>query len=247
MRTPLLCIVLILLLTGCQEEADLTFETIVLDETRCSECPLVEIQIPKALENSKTAHSINTALTEEIIEILNFDDEKEATTLKEAVQSFSNGYWELKKLYPEETMGWEAKINGTITYEDPLLLTIELESYIFTGGAHGYSSKHYLNFDKNRAKELENWQLFKNRADFQKFVEIKFRNQEKIPAGMPINSTGLMFEKDSFYLPENIGFTNEGVRLLYNPYEVASYADGPITITLQFEEVQPYLVSKVKS
>ncbi|WP_149273239.1 DUF3298 and DUF4163 domain-containing protein [Pareuzebyella sediminis] len=247
MRIQISFIAFFLLLTSCQEETDLTFETLTLDETRCSECPMVEIQIPKAMENSKTAESINTILTEEIIEILNFDDEMEAISIKEAVQSFSNGYWALKKLYPDETMGWEAKIKGIVTYEDPLLLTIEIDSYLYTGGAHGYSSKHYLNFDKRKAKELENWQLFKNREDFQKFAELKFRTQEQIPIGKPINSTGLMFERDSFYLPENIGFTKDGVTLLYNPYEVASYADGPITLTLKFEEVKPYLISKVKS
>lgn len=247
MRIPIPFFVFMVLLIGCQEDTALTFEALTLDETRCSECPRIEIQIPKAMENSKTAQSINNILTEEIIEILNFDDEMEATSIKEAVQSFSNGYWELKKLYPDETIGWEAKIKGTVTYEDALLLTIEIDSYLFTGGAHGYSSKHYLNFDKRKAKELENWQLFKNREDFQKFAEVKFRSQEQIPMGKPINSTGLMFERDSFYLPENIGFTKEGITLLYNPYEVASYADGPIILTLRFEEVQPYLVSKVKS
>jgi hypothetical protein len=247
MKSPITFLVLFVLLISCQKEDKLTFATLQLDETRCSECPRVEINIPKALENSKTANTINNALTEEIIEILNYDDEIDASSVKDAVQSFSNGYWELKKLYPEETTGWEAKITGTITYEDPVLLTIELDSYLFTGGAHGYSAKHYLNFDKYKGKELENWQLFQNRQDFQEFAERKFRSQEAIPLEKPINSTGFMFEKDSFYLPENIGFTNKGVQLLYNPYEVASYADGPIILTLPFEDVKPYLIRKTKS
>ncbi|NNE76731.1 MAG: DUF3298 domain-containing protein, partial [Pricia sp.] len=110
-----------------------------------------------------------------------------------------------------------------------------------------YSSKRFLNFDKRKGRELENWQLFRNREDFQLFAERKFRNQEDIPLQGPINSTGFMFEKDSFYLPENIGFTKEGVKLLYNPYEVASYADGPIILTLPFKEVAPFLVTKTKS
>jgi hypothetical protein len=56
-----------------------------------------------------------------------------------------------------------------------------------------------------------------------------------------------MFEKDSFYLPENIGFTKEGVKLLYNQYEVASYADGTIELTLPYNEVKKYLSTKIKS
>ena len=243
MRTQVTYIILLLVLVGCQKENKLTFETLSLDETRCSECPNVEINIPKALENSKIAESINTAIDEEIIETLNYDDELEATSIKDAVQSFSNGYWELKKLYPEEATSWEAKIEGKVSYENADFISIELNSYIFTGGAHGYSSKHFLNFDKNKAKELENWEIFKDRKDFEQFAEQKFRNQEKIPLEGPINSTGFMFESDTFYLPENIGFTKEGIKLLYNPYEVASYADGPIVLTLPFTDLKPYLVN----
>ncbi|NNE78316.1 MAG: DUF4163 domain-containing protein, partial [Pricia sp.] len=156
-------VLLFLFLIGCQKNERLTFEPLDLDETRCSECPKVAIHIPHAIENSKTANTINDALKEEIIEILNYDEEVEATTIKEAVRSFSEGYWELKQLYPEEATTWEAKIEGKVTFEDPALLTIELNTYLFTGGAHGYSSKRFLNFDKRKGRELENWQLFRNR------------------------------------------------------------------------------------
>lgn len=246
MRTQFTYAIVLLLLIGCQKEKKLTFEPLVLDETRCSECPEVAIDIPNAFENSKAARTINTALKEEIIEILNYDDETEAISIKDAVKSFSDGYWELKKLYPEEATAWKAEIEGKITYDGPEFLTIELNSYLFTGGAHGYSSKRFLNFNKTKGKELENWQLFKDRENFQEFAEQKFRTQESIPLEAPINSTGFMFERDSFYLPENIGFTKEGVELLYNPYEVASYADGPIVLTLPFADVQPFL-AKTKS
>ena len=78
-------------------------------------------------------------------------------------------------------------------------------------------------------------------------AEAKFRSQEKIPASEPINSTGFMFDGETFYLPENIGFTQEGIQLLYNQYEVASYADGPIVLTLSYKEVKDYLTVKIKA
>ena len=245
MKTQISIFFLLLFLVSCQEEKNLSFETLSLDETRCSECPEVVIDIPKAKGKSKIDKTINTALQEEIIEILNFDDEVDATSIKDAVKSFSEGFWEIKKLYPEEATVWEAQIKGKVSYEDEQLLTIELNSFLFTGGAHGYGSRRFLNFDKLKGKELENWQLFKDRKDFEAFAEAQFRTQEDIPLEKPINSTGFMFESDSFYLPENIGFTEEGVKLLYNPYEVASYADGPIEITLPYKDVKPFLVKKM--
>lgn len=248
MKVPLTCFLIFLVLISCQKNEDkLTFEPLKLGETLCTDCPQISITIPRAVERTRTASTINTALQEEIISLLQFDDDQKVANLDDALISFENGYSELKDLYPEETTPWEAKIDGKVVYEDKKVLTLELNSYVFTGGAHGYSAKRFLNFDKKRGVELENWQLFQNRKDFQKYAETKFREQEAIPAEASINHTGFMFEKDSFYLPENIGFTEEGVKLLYNPYEVASYADGPIMLTLPFKEVNPYLAKNPKS
>ena len=55
-----------------------------------------------------------------------------------------------------------------------------------------------------------------------------------------------MFEGDSFHLSENLGYTQEGLQLIYNQYEVASYADGPIVLTLPYNEINLYLKRKVK-
>jgi hypothetical protein len=230
MKAPLTCLLILFTLIGCEKEDKMSFEPLVLAEKGCADCPKISIAIPKAVQSTKTASTVNTALREEIISQLLFDDETGVSDLDDALLSFKNGYTELKELYAEEITPWEAKIEGTVVYEDEALLTIQL--------------KRFLNFDKKRGVELENWQLFQNRKAFQQFVEAKFREQEAIPAEASINHTGLMFESDRFYLPENIGFTKEGIQFLYNPYEVASYADGPIVLTLPFIEVQPFLATK---
>ncbi|VAW10855.1 hypothetical protein MNBD_BACTEROID03-1813 [hydrothermal vent metagenome] len=247
MKTVLTYLSLFLILSSCKNENKLTFEPLVLMNEACDMCPEVSIEIPKAIDRTKLSETINTALREEIISLLLFDDEIEVPSLEDALTSFKNGYLELQRLYTDESTEWEVKIDGKIVFENASVLTIELNSYLFTGGAHGYTSKQYLNFDKNKGVELENWQLFKSKADFQHFAEAMFRLQEKIPQDKPINYTGFMFEKDSFYLPENIGFTKEGIKLRYNQYEVASYADGTIELTLPYKDVKKYLSTKIKS
>ena len=144
-------------------------------------------------------------------------------------------------MFPDESIPWEAKIDAEVAYENNDLITIMLNSYIFTGGAHGYGSTRFLNFEKKSGLELGRKDLFKNQGDFVDFAEERFRMQEKIPNDQSINSTGLMFELDEFYLPENIGFTQSGLKLLYNPYEVASYADGTIEMTIPYGEVEKFL------
>lgn len=233
-----------ILLLGCKNSDQLTFEPSSYESTLCQDCPKVSIIIPKVLQKNKVGSAIENALREEVIFLLTFNDDIQATTIEEAMQSFDKGYKELKKMYPDETPGWEAKIKGKIAYQGKKILSIQLDSYIFTGGAHGYSSTRFLNFDTKKGEELENWQLFKNTGNFEHFVEGRFRSKENILHDKPINSTGFMFENDSFYLPENIGFTKKGMQLHYNQYEIASYADGPIELTLSYEEVKNYLSAK---
>lgn len=240
----LLCLSLLL---SCKNKENLTIEPLHLTSERCEGCAKVDINIPKVLDNTKVGRAIEKALQEEIIFLLTFDEEIEVGTMEEAIVSFKKGYENLREIYPDENTLWEADIDGKISYEDKNVLTVHLDSYIFTGGAHGYKSIRFLNFDKKKGTELENWQLFKNTREFEKLAEEKFRAQEKIPEGQSINGTGLMFEKDSFYLPENIGFSEKGLELLYNQYEVASYADGPIELTIPYKDLKKHLAFKIRS
>lgn len=255
-RTPILqnfmkpsyCVFLLFLfLIGCQNESKLTFEPYLVETEPCDNCPKIDISLPKAIDNNRLARTINTALQEEVISLLHFDDESEITDINSVIKSFGKGFLDLQERYEDETTPWEAKIDSKITFEDSHILTIVLDAYIFTGGAHGYTSKRFLNFDKVKGAELENWQLFKDSIAFRNLAERKFRAKENIPQDKPINYTGFMFEQDSFYLPENIGFTEKGMKLLYNQYEVSTFAEGTIELVLPYQEVQKFLKLKVKS
>ncbi|BDW92172.1 DUF3298 and DUF4163 domain-containing protein [Muricauda ruestringensis] len=232
-------------LVSCQTESKLTFEPLHLKGENCESCPKIDINIPNALDNSPVSQAINRSLQEEVISILSFSEDDTIDEMGKALQSFSDSYKELRTKFPDEVQ-WEAEIDGIVVYEDENVITFMLNSYSFTGGAHGYASTSYLNFDKKKGVELENWQLFEDLDGFEDFAETKFRIQEKIPQDSNINSTGFMFEGESFHLPNNLGYTNEGLKLIYNQYEVASYADGPIELILPYNEINLYLKRKVK-
>lgn len=246
MRNLLACFVLILVLFGCKKDQKetLTFKSTLLQSETCTTCPAVSITIPEAIENTVLGTAINKAVTQVVVLELIYDDAVDVNTLEEAIASFKNGFLELKEMYPDESLGWEAKINGELTYEDAAIVTIKIDSYIFTGGAHGQSTTRFLNFDKKKSVQIETSSLFEEDPKLLTYVESKFRSQEKIPEGSSINSTGFMFENNEFYLPESIGYTKEGIQLLYEEYEVASYAEGPVVLLLPYHEVEPFL--KVK-
>jgi hypothetical protein len=246
MKNALYFTLIFLLLSSCQNEAKLSFGPTTIVNDSCNGCPEILIAIPKALGTAKISKTINTAIEEELISLFSFDEEVEIASLKDAIKSFENGYLALKEQFSDEQTDWEAKIAGEISYEDANYITIALDSYIFSGGAHGYTSKRFLNFDKKKGVELDNEELFNNLENFSTYAETEFRKKENIPVDQSINYSGLMFEQDQFYLPENIGFTDEGLKLLYNVYEVASFADGTIELVLPHTEVKEYLATQPK-
>jgi hypothetical protein len=246
MKIKLIYLLIIVLVMACKKEGALTFEPYSISNKNCENCSTVLINIPKALDKTKLGETLNTALQEEIIALLNFDEESDAQNIEGAIEAFVSDYEDLDEKFTDQSIPWEAKINGKVTYENKQILTIRLESYLFTGGAHGYNTIRFLNFDKEKGTELDLKELFKKEEDFKTFAETKFRNQENIPTQDPINSTGFMFETDTFYLPENIGYTDQGLLLFYEPYEIASNADGPISLTLPYEEVKSFLKYPIK-
>ncbi|MBU2995704.1 DUF3298 and DUF4163 domain-containing protein [Cellulophaga baltica] len=247
MKIKLTLFLLLTIAIGCKNNEDqLNYEPLKFESQKCEDCPDVKISTFNFTDDLPIVTTINNKLEREVINQLLYDDDIKVETIDKAIASFKNGFLELKKMYSDETVGWEASIKAAITFENKDVITIQLDSYIFTGGAHGYSVTRFLNFDKKKGDYLENWQLFSDKNDFEHFASIKFKIQEDIPQNASINSTGFMFEDESFYLPKNIGFTKKGLQLLYNQYEVASYADGPIIITLPYNEINKFLALKIK-
>ncbi|MEP5547545.1 DUF3298 and DUF4163 domain-containing protein [Maribacter dokdonensis] len=241
MKSTLSFLLFGLLLIACNNKNHLPFEPYTVSTDSCENCTKVKIEIPHATANTKLSKTINAALEGEIIALLNFDEESDATNLIEAKNAFLKDYEELSNKFLEESIPWEATIEGAISFENDTLITINLISYIYTGGAHGYGTNRFLNFNKLEGAELYQENLFHDLDEFTHFAESLFRKQENIPLDGSINSTGFMFETEQFYLPTNIGYTEDGLLLFYEPYEIASFADGPITLLIPFSKANLYL------
>ncbi|MEP2236828.1 MAG: DUF3298 and DUF4163 domain-containing protein [Maribacter sp.] len=241
MKSKLTCLLICFLLLACNNKNSLSFEPLTIATDSCENCTSVRIEIPQANGKTKISKTINAALEGEIIALLNFYEESNAQNLEEAKETFLDDYKEVNGKFPEESMPWEATVEGNITFENESIITIKLESYIYTGGAHGYGTNRFLNFDKLNSTELYQEDLFTDLEEFKTFAETLFRKQENIPAEGSINDTGFMFETERFYLPDNMGYTENGLLLYYEPYEIASFADGPIILTIPYAEANTFL------
>ena len=239
----------LLLFSAAQCSNELVFEDESFQKKTtlpCTEnCPSINVKIPVANGVEIVSDSINKKVFLVLKEIIYFGEKpysaKDYTSL---LTSFIGSYEKLQKEFPNDKFGWEADIKGSVKYQSENVLNIEINHYTFTGGAHGYQGLRSLLFDPNTGKSILNTQLFNDREAFKDLAEKKFRAKYKIPANKSINSTGLMFEKEKFQLPQNIFFTDNGLLLYYNSYEVASYADGTKELLLPYTEVNDYLLIK---
>lgn len=234
----------IIVLIGCNNKKEISFETLKISTEKEVNKPLVVINVPKAIKKSKVSETINKTIKDKIISLLIFDDEVVVDNIDDAISSLNDEFLSVKEKLPEDATRWEATINGKVIYETDKIITIDLETYEFTGGAHGYESSILLNFDVVKGELIQNEELFSSKEEFYNIAESTFRLQEKIPANVPINDTGFMFEEEVFTLPNNIGYTKKGLKLLYNTYEVGSYADGQIEVLLPYAEINKMLVVK---
>lgn len=213
----------------------------------CKEtCTNVSIEVPVAENIPVVADSINNKIFNTVRGIVYFGEKPyDGKTYDEIMTSFISAYDKMKKDFPRDPMmPWEATIKGSVPYKTDSIINVKLTSYMFTGGAHGYGAERSLIFNVKTGKSLKAADLFTDIKSFTSYAEKKFREKYKVPAGKNINATGFMFENDKFALPQNIFYTDKGLLLYYNAYEIASFADQQKELLFPYSEVQKYL--KVK-
>lgn len=233
-----ICILFLIVigLISCDEEAQLSF---IESNAIYNDNATVEINIPVAQGNSNASELINETLENHIANMLLFAEEDSSTLkLDEAIETFENQYLKFKSDFEESALVFEATFDGEVIYQSQEIITIALTGYTNTGGAHGNSNITLYNFNPKTGKTLELEDIISDEESFAKVAETHFKTE------IANNGKGAMedyFFGEDFHLPANIGFSEEGVLLLYNPYEVAAYAMGITEITILFEEVHNFL------
>jgi len=235
-----------LLLIGCNKDApELSFDELNIErvsEVNCNpeeeNCTFIGIRVPWAMGKDTRSNLLNSHIEDHIIKLVDYQDNKDLNSLENLAQTFITDYEASAEEFPEYNIPWEAFVEGKVTYESDKIISIQFDLALFTGGAHGFTSVSYLNFDPESGRLIANKDLFTE--DFKNFAEKKFRKKNDIPEKDAINSTGFFFEDDKFELPQNIGLLQNKIVLRYNAYEIASYSEGTIQLVFKMDEVEKY-------
>ncbi|WZL87604.1 DUF3298 domain-containing protein [Salinimicrobium sp. 3283s] len=254
-RNLLALVCLALVFTGCKQDkeeekpvrnlAPLSFqkESLVRKagehcDTADYDCSIIALDVVRAKGASEVSEKINRRLDEHTIGLVATQENPDISNLEELAEKFLKDYRDAAENFSEEPP-WEAYVDQKVYMQSDSLISIGITTEIFSGGAHGYKTLTFLNIDPATGKKLSKNDIFEE--DFSPFVEQIFRQEQGIPEDENINSTGFWFENETFSLPENIGFSEEKVILIYNSYEIAPYAAGDIVMEIPLQEVRPFM------
>jgi Protein of unknown function (DUF3298) len=241
---------IVLLFSSCKNEPELSFSSKSfthenLDICRDQPCSTVVIDYVKAGGDVEISEKINAKIKERIIDFLFLGDDTSPTVkdIPEAATHFILAYRDHQPEFPSELdfESYEAEVTITNPFLNENRVCIEFQLYLFTGGAHGYGGTSFINFDVQTGEEIKTKNIFINYEEFEAFAETKFKEAYNIPMEDNINASGFWFDNDTFYLPESLGFDDQGLIAIYNQYDIASYAEGPIVLEIPYPEVLPFL------
>jgi hypothetical protein len=236
LKKSLYIVATLLFLFSCKSDQHLQFTEASINQKKIAN---IEVIYPKVDTNSEIASKINSAIESTISKNISFfSDDTLNIPLTKSIEEFEKRYLEFKTDFEDAAIKWDAIVNSEVAYQSLEVITIAIDSYVFTGGAHGNSVISLLNFNPATGDLYSQEDLLKNNSDLLKLVERYFKTE--ITKKQNENSENYFFG-EAFKLPENIGFSDDGIIFLYNTYEATSYAQGITEFTIPYNEILKYL------
>lgn len=130
-------------------------------------------------------------------------------------------------------LNYETATNNYVRFNDKDFIVIEAYGFAYTGGAHGNYNSAFFNYDIANQKVLKLSDVVKvDSVALNKIAETQFRKQAGLKATDAL--TTVLFDK-TFKINDNFYINSKGLTFLYNPYEIASYAQGQIDVFIPYE------------
>ena len=180
------------------------------------------------------AEALNAGVSKKLCAMLENETSPEA-----AADGFVKQHAAFVAEFPGSASSW--RFAATVTCEGSVanLVCLKMSHHGYAGGAHGFQGSAYVLFDSSTGEEVE-WQDTVSPDMMRELTETAekyFRAGRGLSANEDLNDAGYWFEK-GFTLDEaEVGLTSVGLIVHFNPYTIASYAQGSTTYTIPMEEL----------
>lgn len=163
------------------------------------------------------------------------------TNLTKAASQFADDYETMRKDMGNVGGCWELKTTADTVHAGAKAMTVKFDTYAYTGGAHPNSSLSFYTFNRETGQLLRLSDMVTDTTALLDVVEQAFRQQQKLQPHASLEEQGYFLREGHFFLPANVGMSQEGLVFYYNPYEIAAYAVGPIQVTVPYAQLDGIL------
>ncbi|MCY6355570.1 PdaC/SigV domain-containing protein [Clostridium sp. ZS2-4] len=180
---------------------------------------------------------------------LNSDFEKDTMSFNTEIEKKARQWGKEAKKQGEEIHPYDAAADFKVNYNDNNLLSISVDYYEYTGGAHGNYEKKTKNIDLKTGKELALKDLFKDGVEYKDVInkEIKIQIQDAAKQmkkemeqegvkykdeNAPYKDFNGISDKQSFYIEDG------NIIVYFGVYEIGSYVDGISEFRIPISQVK---------
>ena len=140
-------------------------------------------------------------------------------------------------------MSYEEQVEGTLVYQEGPFLSYQLKVYSFMGGAHGNTTTTNRVFDMSNQVTITLSSLFTDESLIALAEKLRqtLAEQNNCKTIDELIQTGLFFSAGDIEPTDNFLLDDNGLTWIYDPYEIAPYAFGPVTVCLAWKDIEGLL------
>lgn len=215
-------------------------------------CAIFKASFPliNSRQHARVADLINTFIRSEVYQPLIGEEQPNGLNglLAPYFQAFSESLQTHQNEGEDTIIAWKFTRIISVIDNLPKLFTISRYERSYAGGAHPNSFTNFYHFNpKNGEKlSLEDFFIKGFKKELTPIAEKSFRKTLNVSPKANLVDEGFWFKNKVFELNDNFWFTEQGIHFLYNPYEVAAYAVGPIEAKVSYSDIEGLLKEEYK-
>ncbi|MER1973496.1 MAG: RsiV family protein [Psychrobacter alimentarius] len=205
--------------------------------TERENCPKIEVKYLKTnhpwINDITNARINNLVVNSKPTESAPIKTKSSPAEVQAAINDFANSQF----LDMPEDRQWAYELIVTPNYLGHVgdAELFEIESYSYTGGAHGMSYSEYLIFDPSTKKQikLDDMLVTGKKSRFKTLAYTAYKTWVKT-----FDNDVSSYEKNwPFTLSDNVTLTDKGIDILYQPYALGPYASGMPTLSIPYSQL----------
>jgi hypothetical protein len=224
---------------GAKDTLLYTYKDIKERATDCgnkpdSACSIAKITYPVFTDQG----ALNDTVTNRLL-LVNSISQKHYTNLQEQAKGFLQAYMDDSLRKREPDMVYELESSATVVRQDSSLTTIQVDSYSFSGGAHGNTFTGFINWDAKASKIIKLDDLFvDDYSDKVAAIADKIFHAQDTTI---LDDNFQMVKNGKLVLTSNFLVTPIGLTFLYNEYDLKPYSEGQTTLLVPYVQIKSLL------